>query len=356
VEGSASLITIGFLRLFTGSTPRPSAPLPPPPAISPPSPQSVQPSPPPTIPTPPVDDLPPDAPTQTIVPIEDGAVVVIERPTAAMIIWRRKFWILLFAIIVGAGSTYLARLPSPSYGTSAILEVTMQQTSGSPNDTLLAANELAAQYAQLANTTAVLKAAATAINVPPGDLSHAISANTVSQLNLIRVTASGSTPLEAETRANATANALTRTILKANQRKANAFVRRATLPLAPITRQIAALKAQIAQSSNDLASATTDSQRAQAQTVLLGQQSTLTALTAQRSGAISGLAQDAALGQPAVSVVSYAGPGSRSRLTPPVYGAIGALAAAIVVGQLFVLADSRRRYRRIVRPERPGQG
>jgi len=43
------------------------------------------------------------------------------RPTAAVIIWRRKYWIVLLAILVGVGTYYGARIPSPSYGSSAVI-------------------------------------------------------------------------------------------------------------------------------------------------------------------------------------------------------------------------------------------
>jgi capsular polysaccharide biosynthesis protein len=295
---------------------------------------------------PPEDDPTADY-TPAFYPAPSDRTVWVERPTAATIIWKRKLWIVLFAILAGVGTTFGARIPSPSYSSSAVLEVTVQQTTGVPNETLLAANGLAAQYAQLSTTTAVLERAADQLKVPAGDLAHSVSASTVSQLNLVKVSASGSSPAQAEQRANATARALTAIIVRTNRQKAVAFVRTATAPLAANTRQIAALQAQITASSKALAAATTESERAQAQTILLGQQSTLTALTTQRSSLQSGLSVDAALGQPSVAVVSLAGPGSRSQLSPIAYGLIGALAGAIVISQLFVLAGSRRQLIRI---------
>lgn len=270
------------------------------------------------------------------------------RPTAAVIIWRRKYWIVLLAILVAVGTYYGARIPSPSYGSSAVIQVTMQQTSGAPNETLLAANGLAAQYAELATTSAVLEKAAAALKTSPATLSHSISASTVSQLNLVKVSGTGSTPAESQARANAAANALTATILGGNKRKADAFIRKAHGPLGTNSKQISTLEREIARSSANLAKATTDSERAQAQTVLTGQQATLTALISQQNGALSALSIDAALGQPAVAVVSKAGPGSRTRPSPLIFALIGALAGAIVVSQLFVLADSLRRAQRAV--------
>jgi hypothetical protein len=229
-----------------------------------------------------------------------------------------------------------------------VIQVTMQQTSGAPNETLLAANGLAAQYAELATTSAVLEAAAAAIRTSPATLSHSISASTVSQLNLVKVSGTGSSPAASQARANAAANALTATILAGNKRKADAFIRKAHGPLGTNSKQILTLEREIARSSANLAKATTDSERAQAQTVLTGQQATLTALISQQNGALSALSVDAALGQPAVAVVSKAGPGSRTRPSPLIFALIGALAGAIVVSQLFVLADSLRRAQRAV--------
>lgn len=269
------------------------------------------------------------------------------RPTAAVIIWKQKFWILLFAILVGVGTYYGARIPSPSYGSSAVVEVTLQ-TSGAQNETLLAANQLAAQYAQLATTSAVLEAAARSIKVSPGDLANSVSASTVSQLNLVKVSATGSSPSQSQVRANAAARALTASILGGNAQKAAAFMRKAAGPLTGAGKQIAKLDADIARTTRALATATTVNGRLRAQSVLAGLQATLTALTSQQSGAMSSLAVDAALGQPAVSVVSRAGPGSRTRPSPLIYALIGGLAGAIVVSQIFVLADSLRRAQRAI--------
>jgi capsular polysaccharide biosynthesis protein len=277
----------------------------------------------------------------------DDAAPWYPRPTAAVIIWKQKFWILLFAILVGVGTYYGARIPSPSYGSSAVVEVTLQ-TSGAQNETLLAANQLAAQYAQLATTSAVLEAAARSIKVSPGDLANSVSASTVSQLNLVKVSATGSSPSQSQVRANAAARALTAAILRGNARKAAAFMRKAAGPLTGAGNQIAKLEADIAQTTRALATATTVNGRLRAQSVLAGLQATLTALTSQQSGAMSSLAVDAALGQPAVSVVSRAGPGSRTRPSPLIYALIGGLAGAIVVSQIFVLADSLRRAQRAI--------
>ena len=64
-----------------------------------------------------------------------------------------------------------------------------------------------------------------------------------------------------------------------------------------------------------------------------------------------GRQHDAALGQPSVTQVSVAGPGSRSELSPKVYAGIGGVAGLIVFSQLFVLLDNRRR---IVRTDDDG--
>ena len=278
--------------------------------------------------------------------MRDEASLWFYRPTAAVVIWRRKFWIAFFAILIGIGTYYGTRLPSPSYGSSAVIQVTMQQTSGAPNETLLAANELAAQYAQLATTSAVLEAASKTIDESAGDLGHSVSAGTVSQLNLVKVSATGSSPSQSQLRANAAAAALTAAILRSNASKADAFMRKATGPLAGSSKQIDDLEAAIARSTTDLANATTVGERVKAQTVLMGQQATLTALTSQRTSTLNALAVDAALAQPAVVVVSRAGPGTRTRPSPLIYALIAALVGGIVVSQLFVLADSLRRAQR----------
>src|SRR6185312_2823202 len=112
--------------------------------------------------------------------------------TAAGIIWRRKFWIVLLAILAGVGTFFAARVPSPSFSSASVIEITMQPTNGTPNETLLASNGLASQYAQLATTSVVLESAAKLIDVPAADISHAVTASAVGQVNLVKVSATGS--------------------------------------------------------------------------------------------------------------------------------------------------------------------
>lgn len=298
------------------------------------------------------DDYTPPTTRAMVPPPPSDPVLWVERPTPAGTIWKRKYWIVLLALLAGAGTYYGARVPSPTYTSSAVIQVTMQQTTGTPNETLLAANGLAAQYAQLATTTAVIYAAAKAIDSPPSDLAHSVSANTVSQLNLVKVSSTGGTPAESQQRANATANALKAIIVANNRTTATAFLRKASSAGTATNRQIASLQTQIAKASQALAKATTESGRAQQQTLLQGLQGTYTSLLAQRNSSTSNLALDAALAQPDVAVVTQAGPGSRSQLSPVAFGLIGTLAGAIVFGQLFVLAGARRQT---IRPVVPGE-
>jgi capsular polysaccharide biosynthesis protein len=267
--------------------------------------------------------------------------------TTADIIWRRLFWIVLVAIIAGAAATYGGRVLPSSYSSSAVIGVRMQQTAGVPNETLLAANQLASQYAQLATANSVIAAAAKDLKMSSGVLSQAISAGTVSQLNLIRVSSTADSPAEAQRRANAVSRALADFLIRSNKRQADAFIRQANPTLRQVNRQIAQLQTAVTKGQKDLVQALTADQRTIIAGILSGQQAMLTALTSQRSQVQSRLAEDAALGRPAIAIVEAAGAGSRTQPPAYVYGAAGALAGAVVITQLFILANARRRARHL---------
>jgi capsular polysaccharide biosynthesis protein len=266
-----------------------------------------------------------------------------ESPSAVTILWRRLKWILLIAIIL-SGVTYKAvgRLP-PEYSADATIRVTLQQSSGVPNETLLAGNELAAQYAQLVTANTVQLAAARELKVDPSVLDGKLTAAPIAQLNLIDVAGSGTNADAAQRRANAGARALTAYILASNTRQSAEFVKRASGQLTQAKKDIAQLQRQLSKATAQLHAAKTGAQITDAQTTISGLQSQLQSAISLRSGTLSHLQEEAALGQPAVDVVAVAGPGSPTQPSPKIFALIGLVAGAVVAGQIFVLVDTRRR-------------
>jgi hypothetical protein len=250
---------------------------------------------------------------------------------------------LLFALLVGAGAGASAKYLESGYSAGARLQVSVQQTAGVPNETLLAANELAAQYAQLASSNSVLERAARSLDISPGSLSGNVTGTPVSQLNLIDISVTADSPGEAARRANAVATALARQIRVTNASQAKAFIARATKPLAATNSEIARVQAQVDEAAASLSTAKTANERSRNALVLSGSQSLLAQLLTQRNTTMAQLAADAALGQPTITQVTHASGGSRTQPSPEVFAGAGFLAGAIVAGQLFVLGSSRRR-------------
>jgi capsular polysaccharide biosynthesis protein len=290
----------------------------------------------------------PVIPAPTVAP----PVAVYRDVSAAGVIWRRSIWIVLFAALVAAAAFYGARLFPSTYTSSATVQVSLQQSTGVPNETLIAANQLAAQYAQLATSNAVLESAAADLRVPTSSLAEAVSASPVGQVNLIGVSSTGSTPAESQKRANAVAKALAANLIAADRVRSNNFMRQASAPTVSANREIARLQAAIALGTKALANPMTVEARASALSILTGQQQTLTALLSQRSQVLSRLAEEAALGRPTIIVVKAAGPGGSTQPKPLVYAAAGGIAGFIVAAQLFIIA-AQRRQRRLVAQEAP---
>jgi capsular polysaccharide biosynthesis protein len=297
-------------------------------------------------------------------PVSQPPVVVVPTPpiatpvaqyrdvSAAGVIWRRSIWIVLFAAVVAGAAFYGARLFPSTFSSSATVQVSLQQSTGVPNETLIAANQLAAQYAQLATSNTVLDAAAADLHVSTSSLAGAVSASPVGQVNLISVSSTGATPSESQKRADAVARALTANLIATNRRRSSNFMRQATAPTVGADRQIARLQAAIAKGTKALAGPMSVDVRSSALAVISGQQQTLATLSSQRSQVLSRLAEEAALGRPTIVVVKAAGPGGRTQPKPLVYGVVGGIAGFIVAAQLFILA-AQRRQRRFAAQEAP---
>jgi capsular polysaccharide biosynthesis protein len=291
---------------------------------------------------------------EPVIPASPVASPVVEYRDVSVpgIIWRRSIWIVLFAALVAAAAFYGARLFPSTYSSAATVQVSLQQSTGVPNETLIAANQLAAQYSQLATSNAVLKTAAAGLHVSVNALAGAVSASPIGQVNLISVSSTGDTPSESQKRADAVARALTANLIATNRLRSNSFMRQATGPIVGVNRQIASLQAEIAKGIKALSGPLTVDARSSALTILTGQQQTLAALESQRSQVLSRLAEEAALGRPTVVVVKAASPGSRTQPKPLVYGIVGGVAGFIVAAQLFVLA-AQRKQRWLVAREAP---
>ncbi|HEY6398369.1 MAG TPA: hypothetical protein VIX82_13030, partial [Solirubrobacteraceae bacterium] len=92
--------------------------------------------------------------------------------------------LLVGAIAYGVGSA----LPSV-YQSSGVIRVTVLSQQGLSDPTVIAANDLATQIAQLATSQPVLSMAAGRLGVGAGSLTDKISGSTIGAQNLVQVSA-----------------------------------------------------------------------------------------------------------------------------------------------------------------------
>lgn len=241
------------------------------------------------------------------------------------------------AAVVVAGAVYSVsrRLPK-SYQASATFRVTVLNQQGVNDTVVTAANDLATQYVQLANSQPVLDAAAKTLHSPASTLNGEISASTVSAQNLVQVTASASDPALATARAHAALTAMVTYIQRINVKQSAMYVHQVLAALTPINKLIKQLTGQLNENATSQRSRGTTSQQSGGTT---SQQSAnpalLSSLLIQRQQVLQSLATETAAGQPSLQVVSPGGAASVSYPKPTLYALI-ALVVALLVGLRLV--------------------
>jgi capsular polysaccharide biosynthesis protein len=259
------------------------------------------------------------------------------------VLWRAKWWLLAVALAAGGAAYGISRYAvSPTYSSSADVVVRVHTVSGGFSDSITASNNLASQYAQVADSPSVLGRASGSLPGGTRGLAAAISAGTVGDQNLVRVTALAGTPRLAQLRANAVANAF---VVQINASNADAAAQlRSSVERQLNSSQQAISKAQagvVAATKNALAAR--KSRAPVLSSVLAAREALLASLITQRQGIISDLAQASVETQPSVTVSALAGPGTQTQPKPVLYAGIAAVVTALAVGQILVLVRLRRR-------------
>lgn len=245
----------------------------------------------------------------------------------------RQWRVLLLIALLAAVATYVISKAVPAeYSTSGSVAVSV--TGGTdPNETANAENSFASQYAQAVTGQTVIAAAKRKLNShDAAGLSGAISGGTLNALNIVQVTASGSSPGQAQRRAAAVVSALTAYVAQSISQERTAYSLAVDAQLAPIDRQIRALTTQI--STAPVSALSTGR--------YLALQQTLSTLIAQRGTSFASAAQSATATQPSLSVLSAPGAGSQTVPRPTLYAAVAFVLALILVSQAVILLTSRR--------------
>ncbi len=216
----------------------------------------------------------------------------------------KRWWWLILLVSAGVGiATYaVSKVVPAQYSSSGTVAVNISGADAS--QTSLAANNLASQYAQEVTAQGVLQRATKTLSATDArSLTTSVSGGTVADQNIVQVQALGATPGQAQRRAASVVNALIAYITTTVSQTSNAYAQSAEGKLQPIDQEIRRLTGELAQAPSG--STTTGH--------YLTIQQTLSTLIAQRSASIATIAQNASGSQPALSVLSSAGPGRSDR-------------------------------------------
>jgi capsular polysaccharide biosynthesis protein len=246
---------------------------------------------------------------------------------------RSAFLILVPAVLVPLGVAavvyVVANTLPATYESSAQFRVTVPNQAGLTEATVMAANDLATQYSQLAGATTVVNAAARTLKIPPAALSGEIAGSTVNAQNLVQVTASTDSPGSAQARASAVANALRKYIDGINARQSSTYSRNVSSGLLP-------LDAEIARYTKRLNGASV-TERANIN-LLLG------SLLSQRQQVLASTARDTAAGRPTLQGIASASTAVKTSPRPKLYALVALVAAALIAGRIAFLLLRRRGF------------
>jgi capsular polysaccharide biosynthesis protein len=247
---------------------------------------------------------------------------------------RRGLALLLVVLMVAVPIAIAAAVYSvssrlaPTYEASSTLRIIAQGQSGISDQSVLASNDLASQYAQLADAPSVTKRAAQSLKLPSGELDGQVSAGTVAAQNLVRITARAGDGPAAVRRADAVALAFVEYVSGLNERQANAYSRSVQRRLKPLDDELS--------SARRLLNTGTPSQRNS--TALL-----YSNLLVQRQQLLASIAQDAAASQPGVQLVAQASSASKVAPRPTLYALVGLVASALIAARIAFLMRRRSR-------------
>jgi capsular polysaccharide biosynthesis protein len=259
-----------------------------------------------------------------------------QRPLAnddsrASVVWRRKWIIMLIAIAAAAATYVISDQITPKYQASATVQVSLLGGAAS-SEGVVAANDLASQYAQIVDSEPVVQAVARRLKEPTAAFRADLSGGTVNDQNLIAVRATAESPREAGRRATAAADELAKYVTRTTVAQTNSLNAEALDQLKPLDRQIRALRSQLAKDS--------DIQSRSMQSV--ARQQSVATLEAQRAATIGDIARAGAAGRPSLQVLNPAGDGSKVEPKPALYTAVAFFLTLLIAAQLMSFFRPRR--------------
>jgi capsular polysaccharide biosynthesis protein len=251
---------------------------------------------------------------------------------AVVVLKKRWPLILIVAVVVAVATYFVARLVPAQYKSTA--SVVVQVSGSNPDQTATAANSVAGQYAQDVTAQVVIAGASRKLSAADAHgLSSAVSGGTVASQNIVQVSATGSSAGQAQQRAAALLAGLTEYVHRLVVGQTKAYAHAAQAQLTPIVSQIDRITSELDKApTSKLTSGR-----------YLALQSTLSTLIAERASANVAIAQNATAGEPSVTLLSEAGPGSQVAPRPTLYAGVAFLLALIVMWQLLLALAPRPR-------------
>jgi uncharacterized protein involved in exopolysaccharide biosynthesis len=251
------------------------------------------------------------------------------------LLWHAR-WRILAVVIAAVALTVGGSFLVPEvYESSAQVMIKVPSVS---QDGVLASSGLAAQYAEVVRAGSVVEPAAQALAVPSAALAAHTSAGTVGGQNLIQVTVQWGSRETARRAADALAASLVAYIDRQTIALTRSYQEVVDAQLAPLDDRIAIAQERVLQARHTLSK----SDNGASLSDLTAAQSLLTSLVDRRTTlAVQSALQRASLGTQ-VQVIAQADQASQVQPKPVVYGAVAAVVALFVSGQV-VLAVARRR-------------
>lgn len=254
----------------------------------------------------------------------NGAV----RPAARRGLGVRIAIAAVVVVLVGAVTYEVANRVPATYKSSSELQVTVNGAAGLGQDSIQASNLLTAQLVQLLPTNAVLASPAATLGMSPSALQSAVSVGSVAQENLLQISATGTSPAQAEQRAAAVTRAFQAYMKSSARVQAASYTHILQNAIQNMDTSLAKLENKLTGASGTRSATVIEGQIASIE----GQQQTLRSDLAQRQ-ASSAVIQE----------LQSAGAGSKTAPRPGLYAVVALVVAAFVAAQLLTIAERRRR-------------
>ncbi len=232
-------------------------------------------------------------------------------------------------VLIGAVTYAVSGSVPATYKSFSELRVSVNGSTGLGQDSIQASNELTAQLVQLLPTDAVLAKPAAKLGMSPSALQSATSVGSVAQENLLQVSASGSSPAQAQQRAATVTAAFLSYMRHDASLQAASYTHVLQNGIQSMTSRLGKLEGQLNGTSGTRTA-----------TVLEGQ---IASIQSQQQTLQTDLAEREASSAPVIQQLQAAAGGSKVSPRPTLYAIVALAVAAFVAAQVLTMIERRRR-------------